>query len=83
MKTRRLPRRTIPAENGERVEFRQDPGSIPTRYSYRVQWDARVGVGSRTQPSGEIDVGTWTIEAPEQTGHTRAVQRAKPIPRIP
>ena len=77
----RITRQTIPAERGERVEFRRHGGSIPTHYRYRVQWDARPGSGSRTQPSGEIETGTWWIEAPEQTGHTRAVARPRPIPR--
>lgn len=80
MKTRTT-RRVIPAERGLRVEFDVDPGSIPTHYSYRVQWDARAGSGSRTQPSGRIDVGTWEVEAPAQTGETRAraVVRAIPV----
>ena len=79
---KRTTREAIPAERGERVEFQPAPGSLPTRYTYRVQWDARPGIGSRTQPSGEIEVGTWIIEIPEQTGPTRAVVRPRPIPRL-
>ena len=82
MKTRTLPRRTIPAERGERVEFESDAGSPQTRYTYRVRWNACPGSGPRTRPSGTIDVGTYTIEAPAQTGPTVAAARPRPIPRI-
>jgi hypothetical protein len=79
---KRRNREVIPAEGGEHVDFRQDPGSIPTRYSYHVRWDARPGVGPRTQPAGEIEVGTFEVEIPEQTGHTQAIVRPSPIPRL-
>ncbi len=82
MKTRTLPRRAIPAERGERVEFESDAGSPQTRYTYRVRWNACLGSGPRTRPSGTIDVGTYTIEAPAQTGPTVAAARPRPIPRI-
>lgn len=82
MKTRTIPRRVIPAEWGKRVTFVVDPGSIPTRYSYGVKWDTRPGIGSRTKPSGAIEVGTWQVEAPKQEGHTRAVARPRPIPPL-
>jgi hypothetical protein len=72
----------IPAERGERVEFKHNPGSIPTHYAYSVQWDTRPGHGSRSRPSGSIEVGTWRIQPPKQTGTTVAVSRPKPIPRI-
>ncbi len=81
MKTRTT-RQVIPAERGERVEFDADAGSIPTRYTYRVSWDARIGTGSRTKPSGKIEVGTWQQETPPQTGPTQAVVRMRPIPRL-
>jgi hypothetical protein len=70
----------IPAERGERAEFRPQDGALPTRYGYRVRWDARPGVGPRTKPAGEIDVGTWHVVLPEQTGPTRAATRPAPIP---
>ena len=82
MKTRTIPRQAIPSERGERVEFQMDGGSVPTRYTYRLQWNACPGSGPRTRPSGKIDVGSWTIEAPEQTGPTVASARPRPIPRI-
>ncbi|MHC4578355.1 MAG: hypothetical protein ACYTFD_10550 [Planctomycetota bacterium] len=81
MKTRTT-RQVIPAEHGERVEFHLDRGSIPTHYTYRVQWDARPGRGSRTRPSGEMEVGTWRMELPKQTGPTVALVRPRPIPRL-
>jgi len=74
--------KVIPDERGKRVNFRRDAGSIPTHYTYRVQWDARPGVGSRTRPSGVMEVGTWHMEAPKQTGKTVAIARPRPIPRI-
>lgn len=74
--------RVIPAEKGERVVFRADTGAIPTRYSYRVQWDARPGRGSRTQPSGVMERGTWLVVLPEQKGPTVAAARPRPIPRL-
>jgi len=70
----------IPAERGERVEFRAAEGVFPTRYSYRVRWDARPGKGPRTKPAGEIEVGTWHVVLPEQKGPTRAAERQMPIP---
>lgn len=79
---KRRNREAIPAEGGEHVQFARDPGSIPTRYSYRVRWDARPGVGPRTEPAGEIDVGTWEVVLPERQGHTRAAARPAPIPRL-
>ena len=82
MKTRTTPRQVIPAERGKRVTFDVDPGSIPTRYSYGVKWDTRPGVGSRTQPSGEMGVGTWWVVAPKQKGHTGTVSTPRPIPRL-
>ena len=81
MKTRTT-RRTIPAERGKRVEFQAAPASIPTRYTYRVKWNACPGHGSRTRPSGEMDVGTWRIETPKQVGRTVATMPARPIPRL-
>jgi hypothetical protein len=75
----RTTRQPITAENGERVEFRPDAASLPTRYTYRVRWDVR---GSRTQPSGGIDAGTWWIEVPEETGPTEARARPRPIPLL-
>jgi len=78
----RTTRRVIPAEHGERVEFHVDRGSIPSTYAYRVQWDARAGSGSRTQPSGDIETGTWKIEYPQRPGPTQAAIRPRPIPRI-
>ena len=82
MKTRTTPRQVIPAERGKRVTFHVDPGSIPTRYSYGVKWDTRPGVGSRTQPSGEMDVGTWWVVAKKQKGYTVATSSPRPIPRL-
>ncbi len=82
MRTRTLPRRPILAERGERVEYQMDGGSIPTRYTYRVHWNACPGSGPRTRPSGKIDVGTWMIEAPKQSGPTVEASRPRPIPRI-
>ncbi len=79
MKTRTT-RQKIYAERGTRVEFAADAGCLSTRYSYRVRWDTRAGSGSRTQPSGEIAVGTWEVEAPAQTGSTRARATARAIP---
>lgn len=79
MKTRTLPRQVIPAEYGARVEFEPHAHALPTRYGYRVQWDTR---RSRTQPSGEIEVGTWLVELPPQEGPTQAIARPQPIPRI-
>ena len=79
MKTRERPRQVIPAEHGKRVKFHAAAGALQTTYSYRVQWDTR---GSRTKASGEIETGTWTIEAPKQTGPTRAEARARPIPAL-
>jgi len=73
---------TIPAERGTRVVFHLDRGTIPTRYTYGVRWDARPGRGSRSRPSGEIDVGTWNAELPRQTGPTVALIRPRPIPRL-
>lgn len=78
---KRRNREVIPAEGGEHVEFEVDERSIPTRYSYRVRWDARPGSGPRTQPAGEIEAGTWEVVLPEQTGPTRAVERPRPIPK--
>jgi len=72
----------IPAERGARVAFKRDAGSIPSHYEYRVQWDARPGQGPRTQPSGEMETGTWYVEPPPQTGHTVAVARPQPIPDL-
>jgi hypothetical protein len=77
---KRRNREEIPAERGERVEFRAQDGALPTRYSYRVRWDARPGVGPRTKPAGEIEVGTWQVVLPEETGPTRAAAREAPIP---
>jgi hypothetical protein len=74
---KRTTKEIIAAEHGKRVRFEVDPGSIPTRYSYRVQWDAR---DVRTQPSGTIEVGTYEQVLPEQTGHTRAEVRPEAIP---
>jgi hypothetical protein len=74
--------RVIPAEKGKRVVFQVDPGSIPTRYAYRVKWDARPGHGRRARPSGEIEQGTWRVVLPEQKGPTKAVARSRPIPRL-
>ena len=82
MKTRTLPRQAISAERGKRVEFHRDPGALRTRYTYRVQWNACPGSGPRTRPSGTIDVGTYTIEGPAQTGPTVEAARPRPIPRI-
>jgi hypothetical protein len=73
---------TIPAERGKRVEFRLHRGTIPTQYTYGVRWDARPGRGSRSQASGAIDVGTWRMSGPKQTGPTVAPIRARPIPRL-
>ncbi|MCK6459221.1 MAG: hypothetical protein L6Q95_04920 [Planctomycetes bacterium] len=70
----------IPAERGERAEFRTAEGALPTRYAYRVRWDARPGIGPRTKPAGEIEVGTWHVVLPEEKGPTRAVARPAPIP---
>jgi len=70
----------VPAERGERAEFRPAEGALPTRYSYRVRWDARPGRGPRTKPAGEIEVGTWHVVVPEDTGPTRAAARPAPIP---
>jgi hypothetical protein len=78
---KRTTREAIPAERGERAEFHVDPGALPTRYSYRVRWDARPGVGPRTEPAGEIETGTWQVVLPEQAGPTRAEARPQPIPR--
>jgi hypothetical protein len=73
---------TIPAGHGKRVEFHLDRGTVPSQYTYGVHWDARSGSGSRARPSGEIDVGTWKVEAPKQTGPTVALIRPRPIPRL-
>ncbi len=78
----RTTRQEIPAERGERVAFDPDPGAVPTSYRYRVAWDARPGVGPRTQPAGAIEVGTWFMEPPEQTGPTRERPRPRPIPQL-
>ncbi|MGQ0613847.1 MAG: hypothetical protein ACT4PV_08940 [Planctomycetaceae bacterium] len=78
----RTTRQEIPAERGERVEFDPDADPIPTDYRYRVQWNARPGIGPRTQPSGTIEIGTWSIQAPKQTGPTREAVRPRPIPRL-
>ena len=78
MKTRTT-RQVIPAERGKRVRFRLDRGSVPTQYTYGVQWDARA---SRTKPAGEIEVGTWKLVALKQTGHTVALPRSRPIPPL-
>ena len=77
---KRTTKDVIPAEKGKRVRFVVDPGSIPTRYSYRVRWDSRDG--GRTKPSGTIDVGTFEHLLPEQTGHTRAEVRPEAIPVV-
>ena len=82
MKTRTRPRQVIHAERGKRVAFITDPGSIPTKYTYGVRWDTRPGFGSRTQPSGAIDVGTWWSVLPKQEGHTKASATPRPIPRL-
>ena len=82
MKTRTIPRQVIPAERGRRATFAVDPGSIPMRYSYGVKWDTRPGIGSRTKPSGTIEVGTWHAEAPKQKGYTRAAAKPRPIPPL-
>ena len=76
---KRTTKEVIPAEHGKRVRFVVDPGSIPTRYSYRVQWDAR---DVRTKPSGTIEVGTFEHVLPEQSGHTRAEARPEEIPVV-
>jgi hypothetical protein len=76
---KRTTKDVIPAEGGQRVRFVVDPGSIPTRYSYRVQWDSR---DVRTKPSGTITVGTFEHVLPEQTGHTRAEVRPEAIPVV-
>jgi hypothetical protein len=72
----------IPAERGERVAFAADPGALPTRYGYRVRWDARPGVGPRTQPAGAVEVGTWQVEQPKETGPTQAAATPRPIPPL-
>jgi len=73
---------TIPAERGRRVEFQLHRGTIPTQYTYGLHWDARPGRGSRSRPSGDIEVGTWKAVAPKQTGPTVAPIRPRPIPRL-
>lgn len=77
---KRRNREVIPAEGGEHVTFEADGRAIPTRYAYRVRWDARPGKGPRTKPAGEIEVGTWHVVLPEQKGPTRAAERQMPIP---
>jgi len=72
----------IPAEHGKRVVFHVDPGSIPTRYVYRPHWDACPGPGGKTELTGGIDAGTYKIEEPHQSGHTVAIVRPRPIPRL-
>lgn len=79
---KRTTRETIPAERGERVEFRAAEGALPTRYAYRVRWDARPGVGPRTKPAGAIEQGTWQVVLPDQTGPTRAEASPRPIPPV-
>ena len=79
---KRTTREAIPAERGERVDFREDAKALPTRYEYRVRWDARPGFGPRTEPAGEIETGTWQVVLPAQTGPTRAEAAARPIPRL-
>jgi hypothetical protein len=75
---KRTTKEVIPAEKGKRVDFRGHAESIPTRYSYRVQWDVR----KRTQPSGKIETGTWQFVPRPQSGRTKEPVRPRPIPSL-
>jgi len=68
----------IPSEYGKRVAFEQDHDSVPVDYGYRVRWNSE----SRARPSGAIEIGTWQMQSPRQTGPTVAVVRPRPIPAL-
>ena len=72
----------IPAERGEKVDFTPDGDALTTRYEYQVGWDCRTGVGSRAEPSGKIEQGTWWIDLPPAKGRTRESVRPRPIPEL-
>ena len=83
---KRTTRDVIPQERGLKVVFTVQRDSLPTTYTYRVQWDVR----KRTRPSGRIEVGTWKIELPKpresgkgkEKGRTHAQSLSQPIPRL-
>ena len=50
-----------------------------TRASFEERYRALYG---RIEPAGEIEVGTWQVVLPEETGPTRAAAREAPIPRL-
>jgi len=72
----------IPAERGEKVAFRKEQGALTSRYAYEVSWDTRSGKGSRAEPSGEIERGTWQVDPPKSDDRTKEKARPRPIPEL-
>jgi len=72
----------IPAEGGEKVKFEVEDQALATRYEYAVSWDTRTGVGSRAEPSGNIERGTWKIELPKTKDTTKETPKVEAIPEL-